>query len=397
MRIAQRMGINTEAANNKHSFLEAEMRRRLWWSLVLFDARISEMTDLKTCMLVPTWDCKLPLNVNDFDLRTEMKNPPVVYMQTSEPLFAVVRSEIGDFVRHSSSHLDFINPILRSIPRRGAIGTIADATELAALETMIESKYLEACDPDNALHYMTIWVARVAIAKAKFTHHLSVSSQTPQPPLDAKNDTGIAHARAMLESDTKLMSSPLIKGFRWMVYLHFPFPAYVHLVDDLKRRPLGEYAAKAWTAMSDNCTARFMDHVNLADPADKRENPFFKIFAGMVLQAWSAREKALGHSKEPPLIVSQIQQRLTRMRPSIHPNDFQTQPGMHDNGGIEPTSQASVDHSDFNSLYMSNQLFGDTSSDMFSTTPVLSPLAGGNSLWGWPTGDAYGSSIRQGW
>ncbi|KAJ5509759.1 hypothetical protein N7527_011902 [Penicillium freii] len=37
--------------------LEAEMRRRLWWSLIIFDNRIGEMSDYQTSSLAPTWDC----------------------------------------------------------------------------------------------------------------------------------------------------------------------------------------------------------------------------------------------------------------------------------------------------------------------------------------------------
>lgn len=61
LRIAQRIGLHSEAANTKHSILEAELRRRLWWSLVHFDARVSEMTEIKLSMLVPTWDCRIPV------------------------------------------------------------------------------------------------------------------------------------------------------------------------------------------------------------------------------------------------------------------------------------------------------------------------------------------------
>ena len=114
-RIAQRLGIPSESANVKHTVLEAEMRRRLWWSMVLFDARISEVSDHKATTLVPTWDCQIPLNVNDFDLHPDMKIRPANQEEPTEALFLVVRSELTNFVRHSSSHLDFINPILKVV------------------------------------------------------------------------------------------------------------------------------------------------------------------------------------------------------------------------------------------------------------------------------------------
>lgn len=47
VRIAQRMGLHSEAHNKEFPPFEAEMRRRLWWQIVLFDSRIGEMAGSK--------------------------------------------------------------------------------------------------------------------------------------------------------------------------------------------------------------------------------------------------------------------------------------------------------------------------------------------------------------
>jgi hypothetical protein len=46
IRIAQRMGLHNESTYTRYTAVEAEMRRRLWWSLVIFDHRMCEMSDL---------------------------------------------------------------------------------------------------------------------------------------------------------------------------------------------------------------------------------------------------------------------------------------------------------------------------------------------------------------
>ncbi|KAH8688779.1 hypothetical protein BGW36DRAFT_392158 [Talaromyces proteolyticus] len=78
IRIAQRMTIHSESALAKCTVFEAELGRRLWWALVL-------------------WDCRVPLSLNDSDLRPEMKEPPNVQRTPTDALFIVVRSELGDF------------------------------------------------------------------------------------------------------------------------------------------------------------------------------------------------------------------------------------------------------------------------------------------------------------
>lgn len=310
IRIAQRMDIHSESALAKCTALEAELRRRLWWSLVLFDTRISEMSDHKTATLAPTWDCKIPLNVNDSDLRPEMKGPPVVQGKSTDALFAVVRSELGDFVRHTMFHLDFTSPALKPIFKTAQHGLIPEVAELDTLEQRIEDKYLEFCDPENPLHFMTIWWTRAYLAKCRLLEHHSRYSSSAVHQTEVQRDAAISHALRMLECDTRLRSSPLTKRFLWLVHLHFPFPAYIQIVQDLRRRPGSEQAEQAWEVMSDNYEAWFIFVYK------DSESPFFKIFNKLVLQAWEAREAAFTQSGEPLMparIVLSIRDRVARI------------------------------------------------------------------------------------
>ena len=395
--MAQRMGIHSEAANSKHPALEAELRRRLWWSFVLFDARIAEMADLQSGLLVPTWDCKIPLNVNDFDLRPEMKDPPAVFSQSSESLFAVVRSEHGNFVRHSPFYLDFINPVLKTLAKTSA-GEASDSDQLAMLERTIEDKYLTSCQPQNPLHFMTTWTARANIAKSRFVHHLAICSRATEPPTDAQRLAGISYALTLLDCDTKLMTSPLIRGFHWHIYLNFPFPAYVHLVENLRTRPHDHFAETAWKVMGDNCSARFLDVENRDNPLEKKDNPFFKIFAGVVLRAWAAREagsEQSGRKEVPPLIVTQVRRRMARMEElsrSITTRQQGTEMAIADDMTPEPMAFGS-----FDPLYtMSAQGVLNTSPGPFPTPPEQHVMGFYGGQWGGPSAN-WNSMVNHGW
>ncbi|KAF2466207.1 uncharacterized protein BDR25DRAFT_269406 [Lindgomyces ingoldianus] len=310
IRIAQRMGIHSESALAKCTALEAELRRRLWWSLVLFDTRISEMADHKTATLAPTWDCRIPLNVNDSDLRPEMKVLPAVQEKSTDALFAVVRSELGEFVRHTMFHLAFTSPALKPIFKTALNGLIQEADELTTLEKTIEDKYLKFCDPENPLHFIAIWWTRAYLAKCRLLEHHSRYSNSSVQQTDAQCDAAISHALRMLECDTQFRTSPLIKRFLWLAHLYFPFPAYIQIIQDLKRRPGSEHAEQAWEVMSDNYEARF------GFLCKDSESPLFKIFTKIVLQGWGAREAALSQLGEPlmpPRIVSSIRQRVAQI------------------------------------------------------------------------------------
>ncbi|EPE30560.1 Zn2/Cys6 DNA-binding protein [Glarea lozoyensis ATCC 20868] len=273
IRIAQRMGIHSETALAKCNILETEMRRRLWWSLVLFDTRIGELTSSTNFVkvLAPGWDCEVPLNVNDTQLRPEMRVRLIIECPSSEALFAVVLSKLGDFVRHTTFNNGVPVPAT-SLPR---------TSELANLETSIKNEYLRFCDPENPLHYLTIWTTRAYISKCHLAeHHFRTLSKQPITPQTEHLAT--THALHMVEADTHLMTSPLTKKFLWHIKSHFPFPAYIQIIQHLKWQPLGVLSGRAWEVMSANYEARFEFLF--------AEQRIFRVFAGIVLQAWEVRE-----------------------------------------------------------------------------------------------------------
>lgn len=309
MRIAQRLGIHTETMNARCTALEAEMRRRLWWSLVTFDHRICELADGKTTMLDPTWNCKIPQSLNDFDIRPEMKTLPPSHERPTEALFAVMRGELGEFIRHSTFHLDFTNPSLKAIAKGTHDNLDLENDELNALETAMESKYLGLCNPENPLHFMTIWTTRGYFARNRLLENYLEQSRSSGQQTDMQRDAAVSYAMTMLECDTMIMTSPLSRGYVWYVHNYFPFPAYVYIVQDLKRRPVQEHTEKAWDTMNNNYDARFKDVV-------QGDNPLFKIFSGTVLEAWDAREAASRQLNKPldqPRIVADIKSKLAQL------------------------------------------------------------------------------------
>ncbi|CAI7647343.1 unnamed protein product [Penicillium viridicatum] len=307
IRIGQRIGIHNESTYGRCSALEAEMRRRLWWSLIIFDNRICEMSDYQTSSLAPTWDCRVPLNVSDFELQPDIKSALDANNRPTEMLFAVVRSELAEFVRHSTFHLDFTNPFLNTIAPQST--TINETEQLLALEKTIEQKYLASCNPENPLHFMTIWTMRGYLAKNRLLQYYSQYSAMSVQQIDSQRNVGISHALRMLECDTNLMTSPLTKGYLWLVHFHFPFPAYIHLLQDLKRRPVEEHTDHTWEVMSNNYEVRMMD-------AKDDDRPLFIVFSRIVLQTWEAREQVARQQQTslvPPRIVSDIRDKIMQM------------------------------------------------------------------------------------
>ncbi|KAJ6084296.1 hypothetical protein N7486_011096 [Penicillium sp. IBT 16267x] len=308
IRIAQRMGIHSETFLAKHSVFEAEMSRRLWWSLVMLHARMGELSGAKSSIMNPTWNCNPPLNINDSDLWVEMKEPPAGQGKATEAIFPVLRSELANHIRHSPFHLEFLNPALKPIARE-----LPNGGDVATFEKRIEDEYLRYCDQENPLHFMTIWTIRAQISKSYLLERYARYSDSLEHRNDTESDASMAQALRLLECDTKILTSSLTKGYAWILQIYFPFPAYIHIVQDLKKRPGSNHTKKAWQVMNENYEVRFNSPSGFS-------GPLFAIFARLILEAWEALEttsKQTDAQVSSPKIVLNIKQRLAEMTKDI--------------------------------------------------------------------------------
>ncbi|KAK4154910.1 C6 zinc finger domain protein [Chaetomidium leptoderma] len=319
VRTAQRLGYHNESDLIKCTPLEAEMRRRLWWSLAIFDTRVCETFNYSAATLAPTWNCKTPLNLNDSELLPDMKTVPPVHDKPTEALFVLVRSTLSDLIRRCAFHLDSIDPFLatfaqakNTVSGTGQVG----GQELLELQKTVEEKTFALCDLQNPLHFMTIWTARACLARALLMEHCSRQRDAPQ------QGPGLSYALRMLECDTHLMNSPLVKGFRWHVHFHFPFLGYIYIVQHFKTRPADDDRARmAWEVMGDNYEARRMAF-------SEATGPLFVLFSRIVLQAWEAvlkQDDKGKSSREPPRIVTSLQSKIAQMRSSMSQLDGNTE------------------------------------------------------------------------
>ncbi|KAK5061421.1 hypothetical protein LTR84_007964 [Exophiala bonariae] len=309
IRLAQRMGIQSEKALANFSPFDAEMRRRLWWSLVLFDTRMSELAGSGLATLDPTWDCRIPLNVNDVDLRLDMKVLPAARTNPTDAVFAVIRSELGEYLRHAAFHLHIDSSAFKALVKQFDNALTLDNDRIVQLRTNIEDRYLKFCDHGNPVHFMASWTAKVQLAKYHLMEQNFRLSSSTEQRVDMQLDTATGFALEMLECDTVIMTAPLTKGFIWLHQINFPFPAYYQVTQDLRRRPTMEKAQHAWNVMSDNWEAWF--HVHFS-----RTSAIFQLLTKLILQAWEACEPVstlAGQKLTTPKIVSSIQDALARI------------------------------------------------------------------------------------
>ena len=325
VRIAQRMGLHRDSAPFGHTPFEVEQRRRLWWTIVAYDGRIGEMTGATVTSISSNGDARLPLNINDTDLHVDAKESPVPHQGATEMLFCLTRLEISLVVRSDSQRdgpIRAADAAGQPVPASSAppIPTVRIANMENLTYTLdgfcahIESQYLRHCDEKIPLHFFTLTMTRQALCKMRILGFLvrlnqgaiSLPGEGPSPPQppnqaqqhplnDAERDALFNEAIQMIEYDNVLQSAETLRPYRWYTYMHFPVPAYMFLVAELRRRTLGPVVERAWVAVSENYVRR--------GEMNNLHNPMHVGFGRMFVKAWDAREaglRAVGRVEKEP-------------------------------------------------------------------------------------------------
>lgn len=287
IRIAQRMRLDNESHLSKLTPFAAEMRRRLWWAIVIFDQRIAEMTGGKNSILAPIWDCLPVHNLNDVDLHQEAKTLPASAADsntTTETLFCVLKSKVANFTRFTISYINFATPVWKEIAKATSHGLVETMDGVVAFGDMIEEKYLSKCNPDIPLQFYTLWHTRASLGRLRIMSYFNLLwHSTPEDMPLHHRDLAFRSAILALQADTKLLTAPSVKHFSWLSDFHFLFLAYVLIVQELRRRPTHAFAEEAWEVFLADVEARWL-------AKGSGTVIFLRIFSKALSKAWDARE-----------------------------------------------------------------------------------------------------------
>ncbi|KAF5027120.1 hypothetical protein F66182_785 [Fusarium sp. NRRL 66182] len=164
--LAQGMGLHRDGSHFGLRPFETEMRRRLWWSLLLLDLRSADERGTDLIIQDTAYDTQKPSNINDKDISPESTEAPEDREGPSDCAVALVRHEIAGFGRR----LFRIGAAAASSCLKGSQ---FDNTSFADRERMlldvyqrVENKYLRyfRSNPDP-LYWTAGTIARMIMAK----------------------------------------------------------------------------------------------------------------------------------------------------------------------------------------------------------------------------------------
>ena len=313
LRIGQRIGLHRDGASLGLPALDTELRRRLWWQILVLDGRMAELSGSGFSVLPSFSDTKLPLNVNDSDLQPGVIEPPAEHTGATEMMFCRLRYEFGVFFRGAklgprgpTSAFDGIWQALTT----SEISIAERDQTIDELQEILESKFLRFCDPLNPLHFLTGALARSALATMRFkVHH--PRGRDGQKLSTQELDMLFTSSMRIIEYDNLGHSTQSVQRYLWHIRSHFAWDPFIYLLTELRRRRTGLEVERAWQQVEE----AYHHHSEFLS----MKSPLHDSVATLAERAWNVREAELARQQgtsldsiTPPNFVTILRSRRAR-------------------------------------------------------------------------------------
>ncbi|KAI8167102.1 hypothetical protein K4K50_007062 [Colletotrichum sp. SAR 10_71] len=343
VRIAQRMGLHRDGELIGLTPFETEMRRRIWWQIIMLETKYAVLAGFCDTLLPPNWDTRLPSNLNDADLLPGSLEPLRSREGATEMAFCLMLYE--------SRHFFCENPV----PEFESV--VLGQGDLNA----DRSKAIEG--PQSLDKYRVIvdqLEERLIVAEKRYCNPtiggIHVLACKLRPLVAQRMRDMIAHAREPWKEDADSLAGQqslfrlwvihfesdlnwydtIDDRFRWYPKLHLQADAFSVMIELLQWQPVGTLVDRAWKAID----RVYFYHPELYD-LSKRENV---QRAENLLAGWQRRELAfrnVGQSIETPVVIERLRGsgNFPASKAESFPESFPTAtadstlfPGLHTSG-----------------------------------------------------------------
>lgn len=325
-RMGQRMGLHRESSLRDLPPFEAELRRRLWWQIVILDGRTAQLTGASMNPGIQLYgDTKQPLGVNDDYLVPSMSALPSPSPVTTEMVFCSVRIEIGVWMIEQKCLLDFAT----SPERRTKFLKSIDE-----LESHIEEKYLRAINTDIPLNLLTTYLARSAVCQLRLSVYHPNHRPEGTSELDGEQmDMLLENSLEVIRYDILSHSSGSLQRFLWHIANFFPFETFVLLISALSGRAAGQIVDVAWHVIN-----QVYEH-HPCFITDSNDSLYWAL-GNLTLRAWqqriaASRNVGMELPLEPPCI-GQLARQRTNMAHNTQPKSQASTVSTGSNGPATP-------------------------------------------------------------
>jgi hypothetical protein len=309
-RIGQRIGLHRDGDMLKLPPFEAEIRRRLWWQIVMLEGFSQKLAGTGTGSNASALmgDVKLPANLNDSDLFPGMKELPKETDRATEMMFFLIRCHVGQFLKRFDSPKVTFDGVWNKLTT-SSLDVDTKETAIAELERLFEQKFLRHCDPSITWHLMCSHLAKAIIFMMRFMAY--GASYQGKTETQAEKNALFTMALQVLTSSNLVYTEKEMQGFMWHVNMHFQWKAYVYVLSELRYLTSGPEVEQAWQHVQ--LTYEF--HPSFDEELAKRALPI--AVSNLALKAWEAYTAANGvPASGEPMFIQLIRSRQKRTKKS---------------------------------------------------------------------------------
>ncbi|KAF4550229.1 Fungal specific transcription factor domain-containing protein 24 [Elsinoe fawcettii] len=282
VRIAQRLGIHRDGGELGLPPCKAEERRRTWWQMQYMEIMISQLLGCISVTLYCNWDAKIPANLDDHEIRPEMKDLPPDRQGLTSMSYVLWGYEVPHLQRQ---HFN---------PTHGAIWGSSSRLPSEKKQMMMDGlrkhfaeRYVQYCELVNPLHVQIqigLNSALLALQRAILQPTVGVSRLSEMPSTDREELLKVC-VKAM---DYFLLTrtNTTLAGFQWLNECWFQWTAFVYILVETERRATTSEAATLWTLIEQIC----LSHPKILTHTAR---PDISAIGRLILCAWQKRSDYL--------------------------------------------------------------------------------------------------------
>ncbi|KAF2014532.1 hypothetical protein BU24DRAFT_348913 [Aaosphaeria arxii CBS 175.79] len=300
-RIGQRIGLHRDGGSLGLSPFDAEMRRRLWWQLIMLEGFAEKLAGSGGHVF--TGDTRCPSNLNDSDLFPGMKELPKEHHGATEMMFFLIRCHLGERFRTMTAPKSAFDGVWNRLST-SETPLPEKQTVIDELEAFYQDRYIQYCDESVPWHYLCIHLAKNVIALMRFMalNPQPTSSTSPSSPSITPSQRTSLFATSL--QITKWMNLvyklPALRGYAWHVNLNFQWKSFIYLISELRVRPQDTLDVdEAWAEIQ----LTYDNHPSFARHLARKALPV--AIGGLTLRSWEvfAQARGLGRAEEPGFIA----------------------------------------------------------------------------------------------
>jgi len=213
LRLAQGLGLHRDGNGAHLPPFEAEMRRRLWWQLVVLEVRSVEDRGSETLLAADSYNTRMLTNISDVDFGPGSTTPLEDRRGPTDVIFSLATA------MSSRAYLELCNPRFScssSLPQPGLAPSPPTPEYLAAQARLLRETFIDTADPSHPASALAASTVQIVLAKHWLSLHYPFRPDPHRRPAAsaaaaaAARGEALHHAVAVMEQfeSTRALAGP---------------------------------------------------------------------------------------------------------------------------------------------------------------------------------------------